>query len=128
MPLAADLARLDRDLVGRQLRQARAEARVDVFVEHLGAGIDVRIDIADAKSVSHRWSPSGQSASRRYRTARPPLPTKFPGKFAAFGAPRRPIAAGGGNPVAMPLSCGISLHRPLCSGGGFAYPVRQRRV
>ena len=50
---AAFFARLDRYLEGRQLRQARAEGRIDIFVEHLGAGVDVGVDIVDAKAVLH---------------------------------------------------------------------------
>src|SRR5262249_30339543 len=57
---AVDLARggafvapADRDLVGRQRGQARAEAGIDVAIEHRGAGIDVRVDIEDAEAVFH---------------------------------------------------------------------------
>src|SRR5712691_8552865 len=37
---AALLARADRGLVGRQLGKARPESRIDIFVEHLGTGVD----------------------------------------------------------------------------------------
>ncbi len=67
---AALLARADRDLVAGQLREARSEARIDIAVEHLGAGVDVGVDIVDAKAVFHRLSPPS-NARYRYRTARP---------------------------------------------------------
>ncbi len=55
---AARVAPPDRCLVRRQFRQPRAEAGIDIFVEHLGAGIDVGVDIVDAESAFHAAFPS----------------------------------------------------------------------
>src|SRR5216684_2476337 len=60
---AALFARADRGLVGGKLRETRPEARIDVFVEHLGAGIDVRVDVIDPKAVFHGSSPPSQCAA-----------------------------------------------------------------
>src|SRR5262245_29252340 len=47
---AALFARADRDAVGRQFGETRAERGINITVEHLGAGVDVRVDVVDAKA------------------------------------------------------------------------------
>src|SRR5260370_671843 len=101
---AALFARADRGLVGGELREARPEPRIDVFVEHLGTGVDVRIDVVDAKTVFHAWSPPSQCVG--------------------------PLSHGGGGFAYR--NCGIearrAMHRPLCIAGAFAYPPAEAGV
>src|SRR5215469_3790979 len=43
--------------MGREIIEPCTEARVDVFFQHIGAGIDMRIGVVDAEPVSHRCPP-----------------------------------------------------------------------
>src|SRR6266566_3347558 len=70
MTLAAALfARADRRLVGGEFREPRSETRIDIFVEHFGAGVDVRVDVVDAKSVFHSSPPPRSSPALSHRGA-----------------------------------------------------------
>src|SRR4029077_10601594 len=67
-PLAAiEGARLDLGLVGRKVVEPGAERGIDVFLQHVGAGIDMRVRVADAKSVAHRSSPHAPPEACRPR-------------------------------------------------------------
>ena len=52
-----DAARFDRAAIGRQVVESRAKAGIDVFLQHIGARIDMRIGVVDAKSFLHSSAP-----------------------------------------------------------------------
>ena len=54
---AIDAARLDGAAIGRQIVEARAEARVDVFLQHIGTRVDMRIGVIDTETFLHASSP-----------------------------------------------------------------------
>ena len=46
-------ARFGRTPIRRQIVEARAEVRIDVFFQHVRAGVDVRIGVIDAEACLH---------------------------------------------------------------------------
>ena len=52
-----DAARFDRAAIGRQVVESRAKAGIDVYLQHIGARIDMRIGVLDAKSFLHSSAP-----------------------------------------------------------------------
>ena len=54
---AVDAARLDRNTVGRQIVEPLAKARIDVFLQHIGARVDMGVGVVDAKAFLHRFLP-----------------------------------------------------------------------
>jgi hypothetical protein len=55
---AVGAARLDCLAIGRQIIEARAKIRIDVFFQHIGARVDMRIGVEDPEAVLHD-SPAG---------------------------------------------------------------------
>jgi hypothetical protein len=54
---AIDAARFDGAAIGRQIVEARAEAGVDVFLQHIGTRVDMRVGVVDTKSFLHSSAP-----------------------------------------------------------------------
>jgi len=54
---AIHTARFDRAAIGRQIIEARSEARVDIFLQHIGARVDVRVGVVDAEAFLHASPP-----------------------------------------------------------------------
>jgi hypothetical protein len=54
---AIDAARFDRAAIGRQIVEARAKAGVDVFLQHIGTRVDMRVGVVNTKSFLHFSAP-----------------------------------------------------------------------
>ena len=95
--LAIERPRLDRDAVRREVCEARAETGIDVFLQHIGAGVDMGVGVVDAKASSIRQSPISSSTEacavrerraaprRRPRSRRPAGRGRAPGRQATAG-------------------------------------------
>ena len=54
---AVDAARFDGTAIRRQIIEARAKTRVDVFLQHIGTRVDMRIGVIDTETFLHASSP-----------------------------------------------------------------------
>src|SRR5579864_5686799 len=60
---AVDGARLHLRPIRRQVIEPYAKGGVDVFLQHVGAGVDMGVGVVDTKSVAHRSPPWCRTAS-----------------------------------------------------------------
>jgi len=54
---AVDAARFDGTAIRRQIIEARAKARVDVFLQHIGTRVDMRVGVIDTEAFLHSLPP-----------------------------------------------------------------------
>jgi len=54
---AVDAARFDRATIGCQRVEPRTEARIDVFLQHIGAWVDMRVGVVDTEAFLHASPP-----------------------------------------------------------------------
>jgi len=54
---AVDTARFDGTAIRRQIIEARAKARVDVFLQHIGTRVDMRVGVIDTEAFLHSLPP-----------------------------------------------------------------------
>src|SRR5438477_8131193 len=54
---AIGAARLDRDAIRREIVEPLSEARIDIALQHIGAGVDMRVGIVDTEPVPHERPP-----------------------------------------------------------------------